>query len=142
MGGFKQIKAERGQNEVVPLGETTLVYEPSVFPAQCVATRATSDPIGFIDTNSIYNFSSRNGRIYLSATWLLRQAEALGAASAEKHYKLLKEIEALMFENGELHEENLKLKDIIDRIEALEEVDLFKRKIRTGRPRKLVEEIS
>jgi len=137
MGGFEQIKAERGINEVVDLGETSLVCEPAIFPAQCVATRETSDPIGFIDTKSIYNFSARNGRIYLSATWLLRQADALGCATPEKRNELEERVAELEAFNARLDAENLKLIDLIDRIEALEEVEIFKRRLRTGRPRKV-----
>lgn len=129
-------KAVKGVADVVDLGECSLVAEPAAYPMMCVVTRESADPIGLIDTGSFYNFPQRNGRIYISASWVLRQAKALGGLDPDSVSKLEQENVELKELCKRVVKDNNEALDVLSRVEALESTGLFVRKVKTGRPLK------
>lgn len=120
--------------KVVDLGETIVVKQCDTYPFQCVITRGESDPRGFIRTGAKYNYPKRNGHIYLSVSWLLRQAKALGSLTAEGSEELRKERDHYKDLCKKLVKDNEQALELLSRIESLESTGTFQRKVKTGRP--------
>lgn len=130
---FVQVKPTENE-QVVDLGGTIVVKQCDTYPFQCVVTRGESDELGFIRTGAKYNYPKRNGHIYLSVSWVLRQAKALGSLPPEGSYKLQKELDYYKDLCRKLVKDNEQALELLSRIESLESTGTFQRKVKTGRP--------
>lgn len=111
-----------------------IVVRPELPPGFCIASLASEDPKGFIDT-LLAPALPLDPRIYVSVSWVEEMAAKLGWLSPDEAGELRAECDALGGQVLDLEDELARADAALDAIDVIESRDFRARK-KPGRPKR------